>query len=324
MRRRLRSNAPRFVHRNASSSTAALLPDRRGAYFHSGDYLWQPDGISLPASPTPWMARHGFAGGSTLDFTKVRRCKLLVWHHGISNSRATAVTNSATNAQGVIPFVKALITAGTIDPCAVLFMQGMDPADASEVDLWGNDAPDGAYPFKSRAIEQINWIAQIAPVSPDPADRAIAGFSRGCHVAMCQAAEYGTLLAARYVGFGGPRMVGDWPDENTYWGNFAADEKARCFADSQAAALARAPISSNGKGLFNAHSANRPALRVVRSAGDATTNNPMTQFITRLTALGVTHTAVNLGTATHAIGGTTGYLTVDAGASLAWALPKET
>jgi hypothetical protein len=299
--------------------SAQVLADFVGATTgktHSGNRLWLPDQVAMPGSPTAWMTARGIAGGATLQYSQVQSCKMLVLHHGIGNNRATNVSDAVN---GSLTQIKAAITAGQIDPMVVLWPQGMDPADTNNVDLWGNDAADGSYPFKTmKAVELYPRIPLITVAESGAANRAIMGFSRGGMVTACERAEYDTAIAACFATMGAPRTTGDFTSALAYYNNFSANEKLKCFNNVQNTCTARSPITASGTppmGLFNQFGNGSAPFRLVKSANDSTTLNSMNQFDTRLTALGITHLFIDLATPTHSL---SSYMTADAGATLAW------
>lgn len=296
--------------------SAQVIPDFTGETtqkVHKGHRIWLPDQVQMPAAPTPWMTARGIAGGATLQYSQVGSCKLLVANHGIGNDRATNVSSMAT---GCLQQIKTAITAGQIDPLVVVFPQGMDPDDPGNVDLWGNNAADGSYPFETMLVQElIPRVPLMTVAEAGPANCAMLGFSRGGMVTACMRAIYDVALCAAYAVMGAPRTVGDFPNKLQYFNNFAADEKLKCFGNEQAACVARSAITSDGLGLFDQHGAGTAPLRLVKSSADLITIPPMNQLHTRLTASGIAHAFVDVGTALHSV---RAYFNADAGATLAW------
>jgi hypothetical protein len=298
------------------SSNAQAIPDFKGDRtnkIHSGHWCWLPDQIALPASPTAWMTARGFAGNHVLQYTEATDYKVISINHGIGSNRTTNVTDMVT---GTLPSIKAAITAGDIDPFIAVWPQGMDPSDSNNIDLWGNDAFDGSYPFRTMyRRELIPIIPEITRAARGAANHAVMGFSRGAMVTAGLRAEFDTTFAAAYVSMGGPRMTGDFPSTLSYFNTFSANEKTKCFNNVEATCVARSPITSSGLGLFDQFGDGVAPFRCVKSANDATTLNSMNQFDTRLTASGITHLFIDLSTPTHSA---SSYFTTDSGDSFAW------
>lgn len=279
---------------------------------HKGHRIWLPDNITLPASPTAWMIARGFSGGHVLQYEEAGDYKLLIFHHGVGNDRSTSVSNGVT---GTLTAIKSAITAGQIDPLIVLYPQGMDPDDTLNIDLWGNNAADGSYPFETMIIDElIPRMPLVTRAASGASNRAMWGFSRGGMVTGSYRAIYNTYCAA-WVTMGSPRLTGDFPNTGSYFNTFSTNEKLKCFNNDQNVCVARSPITSTGLGLFDQHGNGTAPYRLVKSTGDTTTNNSMNQYNTRLTAKGVTFTQTDLTTPGHVLAD---YMTADAGATLAW------
>jgi S-formylglutathione hydrolase FrmB len=181
---------------------------------------------------------------------------------------------------------------------------------------WGANAFDYTTPREDQIMRGlVPWVDAHTRSGGDSM-RLATGFSMGCFTALRLALKYPDKFKG-VCGYAGPNLDAD---SNNNWGSADNPDFVAIWNASVALLRPDSPCSTTGgNGIAERQKVvlqqkNYP-IRLVKSAADATSLGSMNNFDSRLTALSITHTFVDLATPTHNMGE---YYTTDAGNGFAF------
>lgn len=272
-----------------------------------GNLIWLPDNITVNGSAWSYYQQASYP-----------------WMMFQSGQDAFPTTTSAAT----IPLIKAAITAGQIPPMIVLYSYTYDEnvLPAPGLQAWGCNTVDGGFPLETMLTDDLlRWIPQHTRARDTVGQRALCGFSKGGFETLHMRAKFGISKFACYVTMGAPRLDADFNTLAATYAFFSAGEQAAIFGSNTAVCQKQSPFASiSGAGLFNVLGGNAGGLGsaplyMIKSTGDTTTFNSMTNGITQLTNNGIAFDTVDLVTPTHNVGQYfTSWQALSGGQNLSW------
>lgn len=263
-----------------------------------GSGLWQwgrtppfPDDNTVQTLPNWTGDTSGELNSGHMMYYPLLASKLYIFNSGTASTPAIV---SAT----VNPFMKSAMQAGTIPWGIVVYPNKNDPDD--NIESWGVNAYDGSFKNEDMVVYDIPAkIREWTGLALLAEDTCCMGFSEGGFITLRYRAKFGTDFAGVFIVMDGPRLDADLGGAANSYSSWNAAEKTKLWADSSANMQHESPLSSIGlDGIFNRLGVGTGALLMIKSSpggsSPATNASSMNNASTKMTALGVPFSEVNI------------------------------